>query len=93
MSNNNNNQQFSKQRRQRGPGPGGPPMRGLLRGGEKAKDFKGTMRKLLQYIGRYKIIILFAILIAAVSTAATIIGPKVLGRATTELFEGCKVAL
>jgi ATP-binding cassette subfamily B protein len=75
---------------QRRGGPrGGGPMRGLMRGGgEKAKDFKGAMSKLIQYIGRYKGIIIVTILIAAVSTAATIIGPKILGRATTALFEG-----
>ncbi|NPE07948.1 MAG: ABC transporter ATP-binding protein [Asgard group archaeon] len=81
-----------------GPGPSqgrrrqssrrGGPMGGMMRGGEKAKDFKGAMAILLRYIGRYKVIIIVAILIAAASTAATIVGPKILGRATTELFEG-----
>jgi ATP-binding cassette subfamily B protein len=73
--------------RRGGPRRGGP-MGAMMRGGDKAKDFKGTMKKLLQYIGRYKTIIIVAILIAAASTAANIIGPKILGRATTELFEG-----
>ena len=64
-------------------------MGGMMRGGgEKAKDFKGAMSKLIQYIGRYKGIIIVTILIAAISTAATIIGPKILGRATTALFDG-----
>ncbi|MBY8995923.1 MAG: ABC transporter ATP-binding protein, partial [Candidatus Heimdallarchaeota archaeon] len=63
-------------------------MGGMMRGGEKAKDFKGAMVTLLGYLGRYKTIIIVAILIAAASTAATIVGPKILGRATTELFEG-----
>jgi ATP-binding cassette subfamily B protein len=73
---------------QRGGPRRGGPMGAMMRGGDKAKDFKGTMKKLLQYIGRYKAIIIVAILIAAASTAANIIGPKILGRATTELFEG-----
>ncbi|MHA1125722.1 MAG: ABC transporter ATP-binding protein [Candidatus Heimdallarchaeota archaeon] len=78
----------SKQPRRRGPGRGGP-MGGMMRGGgDKAKDFKGAMGKLLRYISSYKWIIIISILIAAASTAATIIGPKILGRATTALFEG-----
>ncbi|MBN1330568.1 MAG: ABC transporter ATP-binding protein [Candidatus Heimdallarchaeota archaeon] len=66
---------------------GGGPMRGMMNQ-EKAKDFKGTMKKLLQYIGKFKGIIFVAILIASASTAANIVGPKILGRATTKLFEG-----
>jgi len=67
----------------------GGPMGAMMRGGDdKAKDFKGTIAKLLKYISRYKIIIIIAILIAAASTAANIVGPKILGRATTVLFEG-----
>ncbi|MHA1447192.1 MAG: hypothetical protein ACTSSN_10905, partial [Candidatus Heimdallarchaeaceae archaeon] len=49
-------------------GPGGPM--GQMMKGDKASDFKGTMAKLIRYLGRYKIIILIAILIAAGSTAA-----------------------
>ena len=64
-------------------GPGGPMMPG-----EKAKDFKGTLSKLLSYIGRYKIGILFVILFAIGSTVFNIFGPKILGRATTEIFNG-----
>jgi ATP-binding cassette subfamily B multidrug efflux pump len=56
--------------------------------GEKARDFKGTMRKLLQYLGAYKIGILIVILFAVASTAFSIVGPKLLGNATTKLFEG-----
>ncbi|MGC9779985.1 MAG: ABC transporter ATP-binding protein [Candidatus Heimdallarchaeota archaeon] len=78
----------NQRRQQSGPRRGGP-MGGMMRGGgEKAKDFKGTMVKLLQYLGRYKAIIIVAILIAIASTTASIVGPKILGRATTELFEG-----
>ncbi|MFW9922884.1 MAG: ABC transporter ATP-binding protein [Candidatus Thorarchaeota archaeon] len=83
MSNNNHNSRPPS----RGP-MGGGPMRGMMRRGEKAKDFKGTMLRLIKYLGRYKTIILIAIVIAGVSTAANIIGPKILGKATTSLFEG-----
>ena len=64
-----------------GPGHGNMP-------GEKAKDFKGTMGKLMTYLGRYKIALLFVILFAIGSTIFNIVGPKVLGKATTEIFNG-----
>ncbi len=75
----------------RGPfGPGGPgrggPM-GMMRG-EKARDFKGTMRKLLAYLGKYKFALVIVALMAVASTVANIAGPKILGKATTRLFEG-----
>ncbi|MCG3222144.1 MAG: ABC transporter ATP-binding protein, partial [Candidatus Heimdallarchaeota archaeon] len=72
--------------RRGGPGRGGPM--GAMMKGDKASDFKGTMKKLIRYLGRYKIVIIIAILIAVGSTAASIAGPKILGRATTTLFEG-----
>lgn len=56
--------------------------------GEKAKDFKGTMKKLLKYIGRYKIAIAFVMIFAVGSTVFNIVGPKILGKATTEIFTG-----
>ncbi|MCK4896647.1 MAG: ABC transporter ATP-binding protein, partial [Candidatus Heimdallarchaeota archaeon] len=68
-------------------GPRGGPM-GRMMKGDKAKDFKGSMLKLISYLGRYKVIIIIAIIIAIASTAANIVGPKILGEATTELFEG-----
>jgi len=68
-----------------GLGYGGP--RALLPG-EKARDFRGTMRKLLQYLGAYRITILIVLLFAVASTAFSIAGPKILGKATTKLFEG-----
>ncbi|NHJ84859.1 MAG: ABC transporter ATP-binding protein [Asgard group archaeon] len=74
----------------RGPmrgGPRGGPMRGMMNQ-EKAKDFKGAMLKLLKYIAQYRVIIIVSIIIAGISTAANIVGPKILGRATTELFNG-----
>ena len=56
--------------------------------GDKARDFKGTMGKLLDYLGSYKLGILVVMVFAIASTVFTIIGPKILGRATTKLFEG-----
>lgn len=66
-----------------------PPMRNR-RGmpGEKAKDFKGTLKNLLKYMGGYKIAVLAVMIFAAVSTVLNVIGPKILGNATTELFNG-----
>ena len=64
----------------------GPPGRGVP--GEKAKDFKGTIKSLLRYMGRYKIAVAAIMVFAAVSTVFNVIGPKILGNATTELFNG-----
>ena len=69
-------------------GPMGGMGHGGMRPGEKAKDFKGTIGKLLAYMGRYKIGLLFVLLFAAGSTVFNIFGPKILGNATTELFNG-----
>jgi len=57
-------------------------------GGEKARDFKGTMKKLGQYLSVYKLSILVVIIFAIASASFTIVGPKILGEATTKLFEG-----
>jgi ATP-binding cassette, subfamily B, multidrug efflux pump len=56
--------------------------------GEKARNFKGTMLKFLKYISAFKIHILIVMIFAAFSTAFAIVGPKILGKATTKLFEG-----
>ena len=70
--------------RHRGPmGHGGHGMPG-----EKAKDFKGTMKKLTAYLGKFKAAIFFVMLFAVGSTVFNIAGPKILGKATTELFNG-----
>lgn len=61
---------------------------GGMRGGEKAKDFKGTMKKLLKYMSAYKLGIFAVMLFAVGSTIFTIVGPKILGKATTEIFHG-----
>lgn len=65
----------------------GGPM-GSMIGGEKAKNFQGSFRKLLAYIGRYRIAIFVVMIFAAVSTVFSVLGPKVMGGATTELAEG-----
>ena len=56
--------------------------------GEKAKDFKGTMGKLLTYLRKFLPSIILVLVCAAASTVFSIFGPKVLGQATTKLFEG-----
>ena len=73
-----------------GPGGHGGPMGGprMMMPGEKARDFKGTMRKLLQFLKPYRVSILIVMVFAAFSTIFSIIGPKILGKATTRLFEG-----
>ena len=73
--------------------PERPPRRphgpmGMSLGGEKATDFKGTMKKLLHFMGKYKIALVVVVVFALGSTVFNIIGPKVLSTATTELFEG-----
>lgn len=73
--------------------PERPPRRphgpmGMSLGGEKATDFKGTMKKLLHFMGKYKIALVIVVVFALGSTVFNIIGPKVLSTATTELFEG-----
>lgn len=76
---------MARQGGHRGPGMGhgghGMP-------GEKAKDFKGTMKKLMAYLGMYKVPFLFVGIFAVGSTVFNILGPKILGKATTEIFNG-----
>ncbi len=62
--------------------------RGRMAPVEKAKDFKGSIKKLVKYIGRYKFAVLAVMIAAAASTVFSVIGPKVLGNATTELASG-----
>ena len=67
----------------------GPMGHGKGRGpAEKEKDFKGTMAKLIRYLGSYRINIIIAFLFSIVSVALMVIGPKILGNATTELTNG-----
>jgi ATP-binding cassette subfamily B multidrug efflux pump len=70
----------------RGPMGHGGPM--AMMKGEKPRDFKGTTKKLIQYLGAYKLLILIVWMFAIASTVAAIFGPKILGNATTALFEG-----
>ena len=72
------------------PGPMGGGRHGpmAMMKGDKAKDFKGTMGKLIEYLGFYKFTIMVVMILAVGSTIFTIIGPKILGKATTKLFEG-----
>lgn len=76
--------QIPKPTRQRGP----MGRMGGMRRGEKARDFKGTMRQLLGYIGQHKIAVFAAVAFAVCSVIFNIVGPKVLGQVTTKLFEG-----
>ena len=79
------NREYSKNRNMGRRGPGG---HGGMMPGEKAKDFKGTTRKILSYIGSYKIAIVLVMISAVAGTVFNIVGPKVLSKATTEIFNG-----
>ena len=59
-----------------------------MNSGEKAKDFKGAMKRLLKYMERYKFRFVLMFLFAIAGTIFNIVGPKILGKATTELFNG-----
>lgn len=77
----------------RGPGgprgmrPGGGPMAGMMMVGEKPKDFKGTLRRLIGYLRPQMVAIVVVCITAILSTVFSIISPKVMGKATTKLFE------
>lgn len=64
------------------------PMGGRMGTGEKAKDFKGSIKKIARYMLRYKFRLILMLICAVAGTVFTIIGPKILGKATTELFNG-----
>lgn len=68
-----------------GPGPGGPGMGMPV---EKAKDFKGTLRRLIRYLRPHKYQLVAVFVMAILSTLFSIFSPKVMGKATTKLFEG-----
>ena len=67
---------------------GGPMGGGPMVVTEKAKDFKGTMKNLMEYLSPYKIAMILVFILAIGSTAFSIVGPKLLGKATTEIFNG-----
>ncbi len=69
----------------RGPRPGGPPLAGPV---EKAKDFRGTLKRLLAYLRPYLPAIIIVLALTITATVLTIMAPKILGRATTEIFRG-----
>ena len=74
------------QRKKRGYRPGGPAGRMIVT--EKPRDFKGTVGKLIRFLGRFKFAMFAALVFAIGSTVFNVIGPKVLSTATTELFNG-----
>lgn len=74
-------------RRGRHGGMGGPKVSKMMPG-EKAKNFRTTLKNLIDYMGRYKFAVLAVIVFAAASTIFSVAGPKVMGMATTELAEG-----
>ena len=76
--------------RNRNRGPHGPGLGAIP---DKPKDFKGTARKLLRYIAPFRIAIILVMIFAVGSTVFHVIGPKILGNATTELFKGLMAKL
>lgn len=74
-------------------GPKGHPGGGPMAPGEKPKHFKKTMKQLLNYMGRYKIAIVFVMLFAMASTCFSIVGPKVMGKITTKIAEGLQAKI
>ncbi len=88
----------SQQQQQRGSMMGRGPMGGgphsmMGAPATKARDFRGTMRKLVEYLDAYRVQIIIVFIFAVASTAANIAGPKILGNATTKLFEGVMAQL
>lgn len=81
--------QEKEQPKQRGPGGMGRGPGGIsMMPGEKPKDFKGTLKKLAGYLSAYKLRLLLVAIFAIASTIFLIVGPKILGNATTAIFEG-----
>lgn len=78
---------MAEQRTKRPRGPMGGPGRGMMPG-EKSKDFKNSIGKLVRYLGRYWYAIVAVMIFAAVSTVFSVAGPKVMARATNALVEG-----
>lgn len=80
MSENNNSMNTQRRGRPMGGGRFAP--------GEKPKNFKGTLKKLISYLGVYKIAILIVMILAAVATVFSVAGPKIMAKATNALFDG-----
>lgn len=87
---------MSEDKRERSPrqmvGRGGPPGSGMSRPPEKAKDFKGTLRRLLKYLKPYSLLMLAVAAFSILSTIFSIISPRVMGFITTHLYEGISSA-
>ncbi|MGJ7913332.1 ABC transporter ATP-binding protein [Neobacillus sp. LXY-1] len=86
---------MSKESRQHGPGPGGGPRpgggfgpMGMAMPPQKAKNFKGTLNRLIGYLKPYTLQLFAVLLTAIISTVFSIVSPKIMGKATTKLFEG-----
>ena len=86
MSAENNRTKSSEPKGPMGGGPG--MMHGSMMAGAKPKDFKSSISKLIGYLGEYKLTIIFVLILAIASTVFTILGPKILGEATDELYTG-----
>jgi len=80
------NKKFEQPKRQ--GGPMGGPMGGMGGSGEKPKDAKATLKKLLKYLSPYTVGLIFVMIFAIASTVFTVVGPKILGEATTILVTG-----
>lgn len=88
MSDSNNRAKVAEPRQRGKRGGMGHGPGGMMAGGEKARNFKGTMKKLINYLSVYKVSIIIVFIFAAASAAFNVAGPKILGHATTKLFEG-----
>ncbi|MEC0129376.1 MULTISPECIES: ABC transporter ATP-binding protein [Paenibacillus] len=87
MSEQNREHKPAAPRGHKGPGgPGGGP--GMRMPAEKAKDFKGTLRRLIKYLRPRMVQLIIVLIMAIASTVFSIFSPKVMGKATTKLFEG-----
>jgi ATP-binding cassette, subfamily B, multidrug efflux pump len=90
------NQKFEQESgpRKPGPGPGGGfgPM-GMGMPVQKAKNFKGTLNRLISYLKPFKLQLLSVLVTAIISTIFAIVSPKIMGKATTKLFEGLMMKL
>lgn len=82
--------QQSSAQRGRGPRPGGPGHGGpgMRMPAEKAKDFKGTLKRLIHYLRPHKVQLIAVLVMAVISTIFSIVSPRIMGKATTKLFEG-----
>ena len=74
-------------------GRGGPPGSGMMRPAEKAKDFKGSLKRLLGYLKPYKYILIIVFFMSVLSTLFNILSPRVMGLITNKLVEGIKLKL